>query len=158
MERKPWKVYVFWIVVCEAVGVLAGILTRAGSEIYNMTAVKPPLAPPGWVFPVVWMVLYALMGISAARVTLSPESASSSRGLNLMVTQLIVNFFWPLLFFKLQAFLFAFVWLLLLLFLVIAMILAFMKVSKTAAWLQLPYALWVAFAGYLNFGIWFLNR
>ena len=92
MLKKEWKVYTIWIAVCEAVGIVAGLLSRSGTEIYNMTAVKPPFSPPSWLFPVVWTILYALMGISAARITLEPESSDRSRGLNLMVAQLIVNF------------------------------------------------------------------
>lgn len=114
MNKKPWKTYVLWIAICEAVGFFAGILTRQGTEIYAQTAIKPPLTPPGWLFPVVWVVLYALMGIGAARITLAPQSANRSRGLNLMVTQLVVNFFWPLLFFNTGVYGFALLWLLVL--------------------------------------------
>ncbi len=157
MKRKDWKVYAIWIAVCEAVGLLAGLLTRAGSEMYAITAIKPPLSPPAWLFPVVWTVLYALMGIGAARITLLPPSEDRSRSLNLMVTQLIVNFFWPLLFFNAQAYGFAFIWLLLLWFLVLWMILSFSKLDKTAALLQIPYILWLTFAAYLNAAVWMLN-
>ncbi len=157
MKRKDWKIYAIWIAVCEAVGLLAGLLTRAGSEIYAITAIKPPLSPPAWLFPVVWTVLYALMGIGAARIALSPPSQDRSRSLNLMVTQLIVNFFWPLLFFNAQAYGFAFIWLLLLWFLVLWMILSFSKLDKTAALLQIPYILWLTVAAYLNAAVWMLN-
>lgn len=119
--------------------------------------VKPPLSPPGWVFPLVWTVLYALMGIGAARVSLTQEGKDRSRALNVFVAQLIVNFFWSLIFFNARAYGFAFVWLLLLWLLIIWMILAFRKVDKVAAWLQIPYFLWVTFAAYLNYGVWKLN-
>lgn len=158
MNQKPWKIYALWIAICEAVGFFAGILTRNGSQIYAQTAVKPPLSPPGWLFPVVWGILYALMGIGAARITLSPVSAQRSRGLNLMVAQLIVNFFWPLLFFNALAYGFALLWLLLLWVLVLWMILTWRKVDPLAAALQIPYQLWLTLAAYLNAGVWFLNK
>lgn len=158
MKNSAWKTYVFWILVSEAVGLLAGLLIRDGTQIYAETIIKPPLAPPQWVFPAVWAILYALMGISAARVSLSLPSPQRSLGLNLMVTQLIVNFFWPLLFFNAQAFGFALMWLILLWVLVLLMILAYRNVDPLAAWLQVPYLLWLTFALYLNAAVWYLNR
>ena len=148
----------FWILLAEAVGALSGWLTREGTQIYAQTIVKPPLSPPGWVFPVVWAILYALMGIGAAKVYQAPASKTRSMGLNLFITQLVVNFFWSPIFFNLQAFGFSLLWLLLLWGLVLWMILAFRKVDPLAAKLQIPYLLWLTFAAYLNFGVWYLNR
>ena len=156
--KRNWKPYLFWILLAEAVGLLSGWLTREGTQIYAETIVKPPLSPPGWVFPVVWTVLYALMGISAARVWLAAPSKARNLGLNLFVAQLIVNFFWSPIFFNLQAFGLAFFWLLLLWGLVLWMILRFRKVDSLAAKLQIPYLLWLTFAAYLNLGVWYLNR
>lgn len=143
--------------MAEAVGLLSGWLTREGTAVYAQTIAKPPLAPPGWLFPVVWTILYALMGIGAARVYLAPPSKARSLGLNLFVAQLVVNFFWSPIFFNLQAFGFAFFWLLLLWGLVFGMILAFRRVDPLAAKLQIPYLLWLTFAAYLNLGVWYLN-
>lgn len=148
----------FWILLAEAVGALSGWLTREGTQIYAQTIVKPPLSPPGWVFPVVWAILYALMGIGAAKVYQAPASKTRSMGLNLFIIQLVVNFFWSPIFFNLQTFGFALLWLLLLWGLVLWMILAFRKVEPLAAKLQIPYLLWLTFAAYLNFGVWYLNR
>lgn len=156
--KQHWKTYVFWILLAEAVGALSGWLTRDAMEVYMSTIEKPPLSPPGWVFPVVWGILFALMGTGAARIWLSPPSQERSRGINLFITQLVVNFFWSLIFFNAQAFGFAFLWLLLLLGLVLWMTLTFRKVDPLAAKLQIPYLLWLAFAAYLNFGVWWLNR
>lgn len=158
MKRHNWKTYVFWILLTEAVGGLSGWLTREGTKIFNETIIQPPLSPPPLVFPIVWGILYALMGISAARIYLSTKSPERSRGLNLYFAQLVVNFFWSLIFFNAQAFGFAFLWLLLLWGLVLWMILTFRKVDPIAAWLQIPYLLWLTFAAYLNFGVWYLNR
>ena len=105
----------------------------------------------------VWTLLYALMGIGAARIYQSPPSKARSLGLNLFVAQLVVNFFWSPIFFNLRAFGFAFVWLLLLWVLVLWMSLVFRKVDRTAARLQIPYLLWLTFAAYLNLGVWYLN-
>jgi len=109
------------------------------------------------VFPVVWSVLYVLMGISAAIIWLEKDSAERRRGLNLYVAQLIVNFFWSLIFFNAQAYGFAVLWLILLWVLVLLMILQFRKVNELAAKLQIPYLIWLTFAAYLNIGVWVLN-
>lgn len=158
MKHSDWKNYTFWILLAEAIGALSGWLTREGAQIYGQTIVKPPLSPPAVVFPIVWSILYALMGVSAARIYQSGESKDRSRSLNLFILQLIVNFFWSPIFFNAQAFGFAFLWLLLLWVLVFCMILAFRKVDPLAAVLQIPYLLWLTFAAYLNFGVWILNR
>lgn len=147
----------------EAVGALSGWLSRDGMKLYTETITQPPLSPPPILFPIVWGILYALMGISAARIYLSPPSPARSRGLNLFVMQLVLNFFWSLIFFNAQAFLLAFFWLLLLWLLVLwllvlGMILVFRKVDPLAGWLQIPYLLWLTFAAYLNLSVWYLNR
>lgn len=156
--KQTWKTYAFWIVLAEAVGALAGFLTRDGTKLYAASAAKPPLSPPAIVFPIVWGILYALMGVGAARVSLAPASAPRTRGLRLFLLQLAFNFVWSLLFFNLQAFGAALVWLAILWALILLMTLTFGKVDHTAALLQLPYLVWVAFAGYLNVGVWLLNR
>lgn len=158
MVKKGWKAYLLFILLSVGTGLLAALLTSSGTDLYNGALTKPPLSPPAAVFPIVWTVLYTLMGISAARIWLSPESADRSRGLNIFIAQLIVNFFWSLIFFNARAFGFAFLWLLLLWALVLWMIISFYKTDKAAALLQIPYLLWVTFAGYLNFMIWQLNK
>ena len=158
MNKNNWKTYAFWILLSEAVGLLAGLLTRSATEAFGQLAAQPPLSPPSIVFPIVWTVLYALMGFGAARIRLSPPSPERSRGINLFITQLIVNFFWPLIFFNAQAYGFAFLWLLLLWTLALWMILTWSKIDPFAAKLQIPYLIWLTFAAYLNFGVWYLNR
>ena len=157
MKLKQWKPYIISALIALAVGGLSALLSMDGMAAYNSSVVKPPLTPPGWVFGVVWPILYALMGISAARIWLSKDSEAKSKGLNLYVAQLIVNFFWSLIFFNAQAFGFAFFWLLLLWALVLLMILQFNKVDKKAALLQIPYLIWLTFAAYLSFGVWIMN-
>lgn len=158
MKTVKWKIYLLWIALTEAVGALSGWLNRAGTKRYEAQAAKPPLTPPGAVFPVVWAVLYALMGIGAARVYLAPASAQRTRALGLFAVQLAVNFLWSILFFSLERYGLAF-WLLVVLWgLIVGMIAAFYPVDRLAAWLQVPYLLWVTFAAYLNAGVWYLNR
>ena len=119
---------------------------------------KPPLSPPAIVFPIVWAILYALMGFGAARIYLSEPSEARSSSLHLYLIQLAVNFFWSIIFFNLQSFGGALIWLIALWALILWMILSFRKVDPLAAWLQIPYLIWVTFAGYLNAGVWLLNR
>ncbi len=155
--KRSWKIYLFWILATELVGALAALLTQQAAQLYSETIVKPPLSPPGWLFPAVWTLLYALMGVSAARVWLSPPSAERRTGLRLYLIQLGFNFLWSILFFNFSAYGFAFFWLVLLWALIVRMILSFREVDAPSAWLQIPYLLWVFFAGYLNYGVWMLN-
>ena len=90
--RDNLKTYLAFIGITEAVGFLSGWLSREGTEIFGQTAAQPPLSPPAWVFPVVWTILYALMGVGAARVWLSPDSDARRRGLRLFALQLAFNF------------------------------------------------------------------
>lgn len=157
MKQSTWKVYAFWIVFTEAVGAIAGLLTREGTKIYDVSILKPPLSPPPLVFPIAWAILYALMGIGAARVYLTPASGARARGLRLFLVQLAFNFLWSVIFFNFQAFGIAFVWLVILWALILMMTLAFGKADRLSALLQIPYLAWVLFAGYLNLGVWQLN-
>ena len=157
MKKFPWKTYAAWVLLTEAVGGLAGWLTREGTKLYTESIVQPPLSPPAIVFPIVWAVLYALMGVSAARIWMAPPSDARRLGLRLFAGQLAFNFFWSIIFFDLQWFGFALVWLVALWALIAAMVLVFYRVELLAARLQLPYLVWVAFAGYLNAGVWLLN-
>ena len=157
MKQRTWKTYGIWIGLTEAVGILSGILSRSGSEAFSESVQQPPLSSPAFLFPIVWTILYALMGIGAARVSMAPDLANRQRGLNLFIVQLIINFFWSLIFFNAQAYGFAFLWLLLLWILVLWMIISFNKVDPVAALLQIPYLLWLTFAAYLSYGVWKLN-
>ncbi len=157
--KTKLKPYIISILIALAVGALSAFLTRGSMDIYS-TVETPPLSPPSILFPIVWTVLYVLMGISAAMIytdQTAPRSQKES-ALTTYAASLIFNFAWSIIFFNLRAFLVAFIWLLVLLALIIKTIVDYYKINKTAAYLQIPYALWVTFAGYLNFGIWWLNR
>ncbi len=154
---KKIKPYLVGIALPLAVGGLAALWTKDSMEMYK-TVVKPDLAPPGVVFPIVWSILFVLMGVSSVLVYKSDGSPKAKKtALWLYGLQLGVNFFWNPIFFNLQAFLFALIWLVLLWILVLAMIVSFYRVHKPAAYLQIPYLLWVTFAGYLNWMIYTLN-
>lgn len=156
MKWNKWWTYGIFIVLTLAVGMLSGFLTREGMAQVSQLP-QSALTPPSWVFPVVWGILYTLMAIGAARIWLSPESEERSRGLWLYLFQLIFNFFWSLFYFNMQAFGFSLLWLIALWILILLMILSWRKTDKLAPWLQIPYLIWVAFAGYLNFVMWRLN-
>ena len=140
------------------VGLVAGLLTRNSMEVFSMVE-KPPLAPPAWLFPVVWTILYILMGISSYIIlTSDAEFEEISSAIKIYVYQLMVNFLWPTFFFNFGWYFFSFLWLILLWGLVFLMIRKFYEINKTAAYLNVPYLIWLTFAGYLNAGIWLLNR
>ena len=157
MKKHRIATYLFWILLAEGVGGAAGWLTRDSVGLYTERIVQPPLSPPAWVFPVVWGLLYALMGVSAARVALAPGARDRSRSLWIFGLQLAMNFFWSILFFNFQQFGLALLWLGALWGVILWMIGAFREIEKTAAFLQLPYLAWVTFAAYLNLGVWLLN-
>lgn len=140
-----------------AVGGLAGFLTRNAFKDYNTTIIQPDFAPPGWLFPVVWTVLYVLMGVSCYIVWES-RSPLRSEALKIYTAQLAVNFVWPLLFFLLKGFLISFLWLLLLVAMVASMIYTFWKIKPIAGGLQIPYLGWCCFASLLNWSVYLLNR
>ncbi len=158
MEWKKWRPYVIGAAVALAVGGFSGLLSMGGMKEFETEVIKPPLSPPGWLFPVVWTVLYTLMGISSGIIWQKPPSRERSRGLNLYAVQLVVNFFWSLLFFNARAYALAAGWLVMLWGLVLVMIFAFRRLSQRAAWIQLPYLAWLTFAAYLNLGVWLLNQ
>ena len=136
-------------------GLLSGLVTMLGMENFK-NANKPPLTPPDFLFPIVWTILFILMGISAYIIYQS-EDRGKTKALLVYGIQLFVNFFWPIFFFNFSAYLFSFIWIVLLWLLLILMIKLFYPISKTAALLQIPYFLWVTFAAYLNFGVYMLN-
>lgn len=154
-KLKNTKALVVSLLISLGVGALSGILTKNSVQVYGQLSL-PSLAPPSWVFPVVWTILFVLMGISSYIIYTS-KSTSKKAALKIYFLQLAVNFVWPLIFFGAQAYLFAFIWLLILWILVILMIVAFYKISPIAALLQVPYLIWLTFAAYLNLMVVILN-
>lgn len=123
------------------------------------TMTKPPLAPPAWLFPIAWTILYILMGLASYFVAMDKYSNPAMRrtGLILYFVQLIFNFAWTLVFFNLGAYLFAFVWLMMMWLIIIACAICFYFVDYLAGFLMIPLILWTTFAAYLNLFIYVLN-
>ncbi|MBO6134813.1 MAG: tryptophan-rich sensory protein [Lachnospiraceae bacterium] len=145
------------------IGGLSAFLTKDAMMVFN-TIKKPPLAPPGIAFPIAWTILYILMGISSYLIynldedkLISSQTILKNNILIIYIVQLIFNFFWSIIFFKLSMYKFAFVWLIILWILVFMFIKDAMKLNKVAAYLMIPYLLWMTFAGYLNIMIAVLN-
>ena len=139
------------------IGALAGFLTSGDVKEFTATAKQPFFAPPGWVFPVVWTILYALMGF-AAYIIENTGSPRKSRALTVYYIQLFLNFVWSFIFFSAGNYLFAFIWIIILWVLIIATILEFKMIKNRAAYILIPYLIWVTFAAVLNFSIYLLNR
>ena len=151
-----WKKLLICLAIPLAVGGLGALLSGGMSDYGAM--VKPPLSPPGWVFPIAWSILYLLMGYASYRILESDASKEEiKKALFLYGIQLLANFIWPLLFFGGGWFLLSFFWLILLWVLIYLTIRAFSNIDETAGNLLIPYILWVTFAAYLNFGIYLLN-
>lgn len=154
--KIQWKKLIICVLIPLAVGGLSAFLTRNSMESFdNLT--KPPLSPPGWLFPVVWSILFVLMGIASYLVLVSDKPARSKTALTVYGIQLAFNFFWSIIFFNFEMYLFAFVWLMILWLLIIITTVLFWRIDKRAGYLMLPYLIWVTFAAYLNFGIYLLN-
>ena len=139
------------------IGIIAGFLTRQGVENFSINVEKPVFSPPPALFPFVWTFLYILMGISAYIIEKSPSSTQRNRALILYYIQLFFNFLWSFIFFSFNNYLAAFIWIIILLILIIAITIEFYKIKPVAAYLMIPYILWVAFAAVLNFSIYLLN-
>lgn len=151
------KLLVLCIALPLLVGAVSALLTKDSMMLFQIVR-KPSLSPPGWLFPVVWTLLYTLMGI-ASYLMLTREGTveEKERAIRVYLYQLVVNFLWSTWFFNFQWYFFAFLWLVLLWVLILVTLVRFYKISKPAGYLLIPYLLWVTFAGYLNLGIAFLN-
>ena len=138
-------------------GGVSALITRNNMDLYSQIN-QPPLSPPSWLFPIVWTLLYFLMGVSLYLVWNS-DGVSNEKGTAFLffAIQLFLNFIWSPIFFNERKFLLAFIILIFMWLFVLAMIINFYKVSKPAGLLQLPYLLWLTFAGYLNLLIYLLN-
>ena len=147
------KKLIISILISLGVGGLSALITSGSMDVYK-TLVKPPLAPPSILFPIVWTILYILMGISSYLIYKSNDNDS----LKVYALQLLINFIWPILFFVLKLRLLSFIWIILLLAIVLIMIIKFYRVNKLSAYLQIPYLIWVLFASYLNLGFYIINR
>lgn len=143
-----YKKLIYYILITFLIGSVFAIFTKNAGFYQQL---NKPFELPSIVFPIVWSIIYLLLGISAYLVKDNKEAIRS------YYIELIVNSFWTLLFFGFKLYLVSFIWLLLLIYLVVNMMLKFWKVNKIATYLNIPYLLWLIFAGYLNFMIYYLN-
>lgn len=147
--KKKTKTLLTAVAIPLAVGGVSGFLTRNSMEVFRKLK-KPPLAPPGWLFPIVWTILFLAMGTASWIIWESPRTRKRTEALQVYGIQLAVNFFWPLFFFLGKWYKLAFAWLVLLGWLVWVCIQKFYDISRKAAYLLVPYLLWLVYAGYLN--------
>ncbi len=152
-KHNLWDILIF-MVSAELVGAVSALLSGGFSEFFTVYK-EPPLLPPSWLFPVVWVILYAVMGFSAYLIYSS--EGNKENALKIYWAQLAVNFSWSIVFFGFEALWGAFAVIILLLVLIIAMIISFNRVNKTAALINIPYLVWVLFASYLNLATAIIN-
>ncbi len=157
MKKHNISDILLYVISAELIGALSALLSGGFSGFYDKYA-EPPLLPPAWLFPVVWTILYALMGFSAYLIHSSDAAAADKRrALTLYWAQLAVNFSWSIVFFRFEALWLAFAVIILLWVLIIAMIASFYRIRPAAAYLNIPYLIWVTFAAYLNLATALLN-
>ncbi len=154
--KIQWKKLIICILIPLAVGGLSAFITKDNMKFFDQIS-KPPLAPPGWLFPVAWSILYILMGIASYMVVISNNPYRIRTALTVYGLQLLFNFIWSPVFFNAKLYLGAFAILLLLLILIIFNTILFYRINKLSGYLLIPYIVWVTFAAYLNYGIYILN-
>ncbi len=158
MKIKQALILAFWILTAEMAGIIGSIFTVKNIPTWYASLAKPAFNPPAWVFGPVWTTLFLLMGIAAFLVwQKGPSRKDVKVALTIFGLQLVLNTFWSIIFFSLHSLGWAFLELIVLWLVILANIIVFAKISKPAAWLLLPYILWVSFAGLLNFTLWQLN-
>ena len=149
-----WKSLIISIIIPIALGFIGSLLGNVSNGFEGIN--KPSFTPPAVVFPIAWTILYILMGISSYLIYES-DDIHKMDALKLYGVQLVINALWSIFFFNLKWFLFSFILVLIILFLVIVMTFKFYKINKTAAYLQIPYILWLLFASVLSLNVYFLN-
>ena len=154
MKTRNIDPFIIALLIPLAVGAVSSLIS---GTMMAPTFIQPSFSPPGYLFPIVWTILYILMGISSYLVYMS-DSPAKPAALLVYAIQLVFNFFWTILFFRFSLYGLAFLWLLTLIGLIAIMIYLFSKIRPTAAYLQLPYLLWCLFAAYLNFAVYMLNN
>lgn len=159
MQLTSGRKLVLTILLCESVGIISGLLAGVANNPWFDVLLKPSWNPPGYLFGPVWTVLYLLMGVSSWLVWKSIlPSSLKTKALMYFSIQLFLNFWWSIVFFNFHSSLLALIDIVLMLFFICLTIFEFSKISKLAAWLLLPYLLWVSFATALNGTIWYLNQ
>ncbi len=155
MKKINWKRLIIIIVITFIVGSFFSFFMMNNMDTFK--ELEKPVNVPGVLFPIVWSILYLLMSISCYIIT-TKDDKNKDNAIIWYGIQLIINSLWSLIFFGFSAYLFSFIWIILLLISVIIMIVKFYKIDKMASYLNIPYVLWILFAGFLNLGIYILNR
>lgn len=155
-SKIHWLNLIVSIMFSLGLGALSSILTKDYYNTYS-SIIKPTLSPPSIVFPIVWSILYILMGISSY-IVYSSHSRSKYSALTIYVIQLVFNGLWSIVFFNMHRYLLSFIVLITLWILILSMVYRFKQIDRLSGILQIPYLLWVTYAGYLNFSIYILNR
>lgn len=155
--KKNFVALIISILLAEGIGFLSGFLSMSVSNTYENFN-KPFFSPPGWVFPIVWTILFFIMAVAAYRIWMVGKSGINvKKALVLYGVQLFLNFFWSIVFFRFRLYAIAFLELLLLLVFILLTTFKFYRIDKTSSYLMIPYIAWVSFAGILNYTIWMLN-
>lgn len=154
MKIRNKSVFIISILIPLAVGPISALISGNMSSYTALN--KPAFSPPGYIFPIVWTILYILMGISSY-IVYSSNSPNKAKALLIYGIQLFFNFCWSILFFGFNLYLLAFIWLIALIFIIIIMIREFYAVTPLAAYLQIPYLIWCIFAAYLNLFLFIMN-
>ena len=155
--KKNIVALIISILLAQGIGFLSGFLSMSGSSTYENFN-KPFFSPPGWIFPVVWTILFFLMAVAAYRIWMVGKSGGDvKKALLLYSIQLFLNFLWSIIFFRFRLYAIAFLELLLLLVFILLTTFEFYRIDKPSAYLMIPYIAWVSFAGVLNYAIWMLN-
>lgn len=163
MTIKNYIKLFFAIALSQSAGLLGTVFTVSSVSTWYPTLVKPAFNPPSWVFGPVWTLLYVLMGVAAFLIWRIYETSSGAKkrlarhALVLFVFQLALNAWWSIIFFGQQQLGFALLEIVCLWLAIVATIYYFARVSRTAAWLLVPYLMWVSFASYLTYSLWMLN-
>lgn len=157
MKKEKLYGILFYIFTAEGIGALSALITGSFSDFF-LKYEEPPLLPPPWIFPVVWTILYAVMGYSAYLISRADTSKDVKKNaLTVYWLQLAFNFMWSILFFRFELLWVGFIDIVLLLIAVCAMTVMFFRILPKAGWLNVPYVIWVAFATYLNFATAIIN-
>ncbi|MEM4244877.1 MAG: TspO/MBR family protein [Candidatus Nanoarchaeia archaeon] len=158
MKIDPLKL-AFSIILISLAGLIGGLSTSKYIPTWYASIKKPSFNPPNWIFGPVWTTLYVLMGISFYLVwSKGLETKQAKTAITLFIIQLILNVAWSIIFFGMQSPLYAFIEIIILWVFILLTIIHFYKISKPAAYLLIPYILWVSFAAILNFSIYYLNK
>ncbi|MBR3133929.1 MAG: tryptophan-rich sensory protein [Clostridia bacterium] len=151
---SKFKIYIKSILIPVLVGGFVGVAINRFIDYDTLN--RPPLSPPSITFPIIWTILYVLMGISYGILRINKQTSKEID--SIYYWQLIVNAFWSIFFFVFKWRLFSFLWIILLSYLVLKMISVFYNKNKTAGIIQIPYLVWTIFATYLNLGVYLLNK